>query len=68
MTKKELIYQKFLQLQFSEGIDTKSLSEIANMSRANLSHELNELCKEGKLIKSTGRPVLYFLASQKKIK
>nr|WP_321026717.1 sigma 54-interacting transcriptional regulator [Clostridium neonatale] len=66
MTKKELIYQKFLQLQFSEGIDTKSLSKIANMSRANLSHELNELCKEGKLIKSTGRPVLYFLASQKK--
>lgn len=66
MTKKELIYQKFLQLQFSEGIDTKSLSEIANMSRANLSHELNELCKEGKLIKSTGRPVLYFLASPKK--
>ena len=66
MTKKELIYQKFLQLQFSEGIDTKSLSEIANMSRANLSHELNELCKEGKLIKSTGRPVLYFLASQRK--
>lgn len=66
MTKKELMYQKFLQLQFSEGIDTKSLSEIANMSRANLSHELNELCKEGKLIKSTGRPVLYFLASQKK--
>lgn len=66
MTKKKLIYQKFLQLQFSEGIDTKSLSEIANMSRANLSHELNELCKEGKLIKSTGRPVLYFLASQKK--
>lgn len=66
MTKKELIYQKFLQLQFSEGIDTKSLSEIANMSRANLSHELNELCKDGKLIKSTGRPVLYFLASSKK--
>lgn len=66
MTKKELIYQKFLQLQFSEGIDTKSLSKIANMSRANLSHELNELCKEGKLIKSTGRPVLYFLASPKK--
>ena len=66
MTKKELIYQKFLQLQFSEGIDTKSLSKIANMSRANLSHELNELCKEGKLIKSTGRPVLYFLASQRK--
>ncbi|MBE6072128.1 MAG: PRD domain-containing protein [Clostridium butyricum] len=66
MTKRELIYQKFLQLNFTEGIDTKSLAQIVEMSRANLSHELNELCKEGKLIKSNGRPVLYFLASQKK--
>lgn len=66
MTKRELIYQKFLQLNFTEGIDTKSLAAIVEMTRANLSHELNELCKEGKLIKSSGRPVLYFLASQKK--
>ncbi len=66
MTKKELIYEKFLQLNFADGIDTKSLAEILNMSRANLSHELNELCKEGKLEKSNGRPVLYFLASTKR--
>ncbi len=66
MTKKELVYNKFLQLNFAQGIDTKSLAEILNMSRANLSHELNELCKDGKLEKSNGRPVLYFLASTKK--
>jgi Transcriptional antiterminator len=35
------------------------------MSRANLSHELNELCKEGKLYKSSGRPVLFFLSENK---
>ena len=35
------------------------------MSRANLSHELNELCKEGKLYKSSTRPVLFFLSENK---
>lgn len=51
MTKKELILQKLRQLNCSEGIDTKTLASLVNMSRANLSHELNELCKEGKLNK-----------------
>lgn len=62
MTKKELIYKKLLQLNYSEGIDTKTLASLINMSRANLSHELNELCKEGKLYKSATRPVLFFLS------
>lgn len=66
MTKKEIVYNKFLESNFVNGIDTKSLADILSMSRANLSHELNELCKEGRLTKSTGRPVLYFLASLKK--
>lgn len=65
MTKKDLVYQKLLQLEFSEGIDTKSLALLVDMSRANLSHELNELCKEGKLYKSSTRPVLFFLAEDK---
>ena len=65
MTKKDLIYQKFLQLDSSEGIDTKTLASIVDMSRANLSHELNELCKEDKLYKSSGRPVLFFLTENK---
>ncbi|WP_294401020.1 sigma 54-interacting transcriptional regulator [uncultured Clostridium sp.] len=66
MTKKELILQKIIQLNCSEGIDTKTLASLVNMSRANLSHELNDLCKEGKLCKSNGRPVLFFLADNKK--
>lgn len=65
MTKKEIVYQKLIQLGSSEGIDTKTLSPLVNMSRANLSHELNELCKEGKLYKSSGRPVLFFLSENK---
>ena len=65
MTKKDLIYQKFLHLNSSDGIDTQTLASLVNMSRANLSHELNELCKEGKLYKSSGRPVLFFLSENK---
>lgn len=61
MAKKDLIYQKLLQLNSPDGIDTKTLAPLVNMTRANLSHELNELCKEGKLYKSSGRPVLFFL-------
>ena len=66
MTKKELILKTLKELNCSEGIDTKSLASLINMSRANLSHELNELYKEGKLCKSTGRPVLFSLAENKK--
>ncbi|WP_017211272.1 sigma 54-interacting transcriptional regulator [Clostridium beijerinckii] len=65
MAKKDLIYQKLLQLNSPDGIDTKTLAPLVNMTRANLSHELNELCKEGKLYKSSGRPVLFFLAENK---
>lgn len=65
MTKKELIYKKLLQLNYSEGIDTKTLASIMNMSRANLSHELNELYKEGKLHKSSTRPVLFFITENR---
>ncbi|OOM79066.1 sigma-54-dependent transcriptional regulator [Clostridium sp. BL-8] len=65
MTKKDLVYQKLLQLNLSDGIDTQTLSTLINMSRANLSHELNELCKEGKLFKSSTRPVLFFLSENK---
>src|SRR5471030_1498345 len=67
MNKKDLIYEKIVQLNYLEGIDTKTLSSLVDMTRANLSHELNVLCKEGKLYKSSGRPVLFFLAENSKI-
>ena len=66
MNKKDLVYKQIIQLNYSEGIDTQTLSSLMNMTRANLSHELNKLCKEGKLYKSSGRPVLFFLAENNK--
>lgn len=65
MTKKELILKKIRELNYSDGIDTKTLAKFVNMTRANLSHELNELCKEKKLSKSNGRPVLFFIPNHK---
>ncbi len=48
-----------------EGIDAQNLADILNIGRANVSHELNNLCKEGKVYKSTGRPVRFFVAGNK---
>lgn len=66
MNKKDLVYKKIVQLNYLEGIDTNTLSSLMNVSRANLSHELNKLCKEGMLLKSSGRPVLFFLPENNK--
>lgn len=44
-------------------ITTRFLSEKLKMQRTNLSSILNQLVKEGKLIKYNGRPVLYQLAA-----
>lgn len=68
MTKKDLILKKITELNYPDGIDTKTLASLLNMSRANLSHELNDLYKEGKLCKTTGRPVLFFLPDNKNTK
>lgn len=43
----------------SIGFDTKELSNEANITRTNVSRELNALVKEGKCIKILGKPVLY---------
>ena len=49
MKNKDLIYNTLLELQSDDGIDTSTLSNLTNISRANVSHELNCLCKEGKI-------------------
>ena len=64
MNRKELIYQKLRELRSEEGIDAQTLSELVHMSRANVSHELNKLCKEARICKSLGRPVRFFLTSE----
>lgn len=60
MNKKEYVYKRLLELNDSRGIDAQTLASIVGMTRANVSHELNTLVKEGKVYKSSGRPVLFF--------
>ncbi len=64
MTRKDIIYQALLDLPEGEGIDAQGLAAILPITRANISHELNVLCKEGKVGKSGGRPVRFFVADK----
>jgi transcriptional regulatory protein LevR/transcriptional regulator with AAA-type ATPase domain len=61
MKNKDIIYNKLVELNNENGIDAQTLASILNMSRANVSHELNKLVKEGKICKSNSRPVLFYL-------
>lgn len=46
------------------GVDTKNIAETLGMQRSNVSSILNDLVKEGKLIKTLTRPVFYQLPKQ----
>ncbi|AQY50606.1 putative transcriptional regulator [Listeria weihenstephanensis FSL R9-0317] len=48
------------QLEQNTGITATEISESLGILRNNVSMELNELHRQGKIIKITGRPVLYF--------
>lgn len=63
MKNSEIIYNKLLELNDGKGIDAQTLASILGMSRANVSHELNKLYKEGKVQKSSTRPVLFWAAN-----
>jgi len=60
MKRKDIIYNQLLEMPMNEGMDAQTLSNLLNISRANISHELNNLCREGKIYKTSGRPVLFF--------
>lgn len=61
----EFIQQKiYTDKQFQDGIETKVIAELLEMQRSNVSAYVNELVKEGKLIKTNTRPVLYKLPVQ----
>ena len=49
--------------QNQEGLQTKDIAAALNLHRPNVSATLNELVKEGKLVKTNTRPVYYKLAS-----
>ncbi|MCH4183830.1 MAG: PRD domain-containing protein [Prevotella sp.] len=62
---KEVIYEfvqcEFLNHENLKGLETGYIAGHLNLQRTNASSLLNRLCGEGKLVKSTTRPVLYSL-------
>lgn len=63
-TTKELVYefvQKEIYTKNEEGIETKTVADVLDMQRSNVSALLNDLVKDGLLIKTNTRPVLYKL-------
>ncbi|MCR3761538.1 sigma 54-interacting transcriptional regulator [Clostridium felsineum] len=63
MNRREQIYNKLYDMPENTKVTALELSEMLHMSRANVSHELNNLCKEGKIFKTSGRPVLFFISN-----
>ncbi|MDD8049168.1 MAG: PRD domain-containing protein [Thomasclavelia sp.] len=68
MTNKEIVYETLLDYHddyesTQSGLTTTFLSSKLNMQRSNVSAILNQLVKEGKVIKGKGRPVEYFISS-----
>jgi transcriptional regulator with AAA-type ATPase domain len=68
LDKKTLIYNKLLEIRDGDGVDAQTLASLLGMTRANVSHGLNNLYKEGKVNKSSGRPVLFSAIDNNKVK
>lgn len=68
MSRKDLIYDKLLEYSGEQGIDAQTLASILNLTRANVSNDLNQLHKEGKVGKTSGRPVLFFVSKTQNTK
>ena len=61
-TNKEQIYE-LIQLHFTSpgsGVSTQYVADMLHIRRPNASALLNELVAEGRVVKTTGRPVLYY--------
>ena len=63
-TRKKLIYAYVVEqllIDNSRSLTTKEISESLSLQRSNVSKDLNALVREGKLAKTNGRPVEYFI-------
>lgn len=64
----EIIYDFFVQesqkaTKANRGWTTAELANELNLQRPNVSRDLNELVRQGRLLKLDGRPVTYFIAN-----
>ncbi len=55
----EAVYCKLKAMHQGKGISALALADAMGLSRANVSSDLNQLCREGKVTKSDGRPTLF---------
>lgn len=71
MTRQERIYQYMVENTMAvqsadamgnDGLTTAVVASSLQIARPNVSKELNDLVRQGKLLKSTGRPVQYCVA------
>ncbi len=60
MKRIDIVYEKFKEMAKNGSVSTLDLAEALNLSRANVSNDLNILWKEGLVKKTDTRPVLYF--------
>jgi len=60
MKRIDIVYNKLKEIsKGKKGLDARELAAALNLSRANVSSDLNKLWKMGKVEKYNGRPVLY---------
>lgn len=64
MRRIEAVYKKLKALDQGKRISAQELADAMGLSRANVSSDLNQLCREGKAIKSDGRPTFYAFLSK----
>lgn len=64
MKRIDLVFQKLKELSKSNenGITASDIAKELNVTRANVSHDLNRLYEDGKIIKIKGKPTLYKLS------
>ena len=67
LNRKEKILQCVRQMvdeqETKTGIDSGTIAEVLGLERSNVSRDLNELVREGLVVKSESRPVLFMEAS-----
>jgi transcriptional regulatory protein LevR/transcriptional regulator with AAA-type ATPase domain len=59
----DAVYEKLKE--YDKGASAIEIAEALNLSRANVSSDLNKLCEEGKASKNNGRPVIFRVSKEK---
>lgn len=59
MSRIDTVHEKLIELSANNSVTTEAIADALGLSRANVSSDLNQLCKEGKASKEGIRPVLY---------